>query len=268
MSEETPTEIYDPKTGEVQIAQPNAQDLALQARSAARVLEDVISSNERPPVMFNGKRYLEYPHWQTIASFYHVSVKTGEATYIQIGDVEGFRATSVIIDDRTGEVVGGADSYCMRDEPNWKSKPLFQLASMAQTRAGSKGLSNKYRHIAIIAGYEPTPSEEMTGDETRSKQPQVTMPKQKQSVLVEPEIDFPSSPPIGTGIPPSDGKSKSPTPAQKKLHVIAKGKGLSDEKIKAAMKFMYGKESSKDLTDEECTHLTDMVATGQIRNAS
>ena len=44
------------------------------------------------------------------------------------------------------------------DEP----VPLFQLKSMAQTRANAKALKNRFAWIVVLAGYSATPAEEMT----------------------------------------------------------------------------------------------------------
>jgi hypothetical protein len=41
--------------------------------------------------------------------------------------------------------------------------PLFQLASMSQTRACAKALRNVLSWVAVLAGYRPTPAEEMDG---------------------------------------------------------------------------------------------------------
>ena len=41
--------------------------------------------------------------------------------------------------------------------------PRFQLRSMAQTRAGAKALRNALAWVVVLAGYRPTPAEEMTG---------------------------------------------------------------------------------------------------------
>lgn len=41
--------------------------------------------------------------------------------------------------------------------------PLYQLASMAQTRACAKALRNVLARVVVLAGYRPTPAEEMTG---------------------------------------------------------------------------------------------------------
>lgn len=41
--------------------------------------------------------------------------------------------------------------------------PMFQLASMAQTRSGAKALRNVLSWVAVLAGYSATPAEEMDG---------------------------------------------------------------------------------------------------------
>ncbi len=41
--------------------------------------------------------------------------------------------------------------------------PLFQLRSMAQTRACAKALRNVLAWVVVLAGYKPTPAEEMQG---------------------------------------------------------------------------------------------------------
>jgi hypothetical protein len=45
--------------------------------------------------------------------------------------------------------------------------PLFQLRSMAQTRALAKVLANVLRWVPVLAGYKGTPAEEMSGDNSR-----------------------------------------------------------------------------------------------------
>ena len=52
---------------------------------------------------------------------------------------------------------------CLDNERNWRNKDYFQMASMAQTRAGSKALSNVLRFVvALDKTISGTPAEEMT----------------------------------------------------------------------------------------------------------
>jgi hypothetical protein len=49
-----------------------------------------------------------------------------------------------------------------RRQTGVEAVPLFQLASMAQTRACAKVLRNVLSWVAVLAGYRPTPAEELT----------------------------------------------------------------------------------------------------------
>lgn len=70
----------------------------------------------------------------------------------------------------------GADELVWEPNPNKPGKnrprkeriqtglervPLFQLASMAQTRANAKALRNVLSWVVVLAGYRPTPAEEL-----------------------------------------------------------------------------------------------------------
>ena len=53
---------------------------------------------------------------------------------------------------------------CLNDEPNWKKKPLFQLRSMAQTRASSRVYASVFRFVTVLAdNVAGTPAEELDG---------------------------------------------------------------------------------------------------------
>lgn len=61
-----------------------------------------------------------------------------------------------------GAVVGAGVARCTRGENKWKGRDDFSLESMAQTRATSKALKAPLGWIVALAGYKPTPAEEMT----------------------------------------------------------------------------------------------------------
>lgn len=191
-----------------------------EAKQAADALTKVISLKKNP-VKFNGEIYLEFEDWQTCAKFYGVTAKVERTAFVQYGNVAGFEATAVAI-DRNGAEISRAESLCLNDEANWgmvpqyewkdvldehgqkiwvegkdgkkrpkaervqvgeAAKPLFQLKSMAQTRACSKVLRQVFAWIVVLAGYRPTPAEEMTGQEQfedqddRGKKPPVSQPQ-------------------------------------------------------------------------------------------
>ena len=166
--------------GQIGVFDPDAQlDMAIRA---AKALNRVVIQKKKP-VIINGEQYLEFEDWQTLGQFDGVSVRTGEAEPVEINGVQGAKAKAFLYNNRTGELIGGAEAYCMRDEEKWGTRPKyewqgegdkrrrvkvgeevvpwFQLASMAQTRAGSKALRNKEAWVAVLGGYRPTPAEEM-----------------------------------------------------------------------------------------------------------
>ncbi len=144
------------------------EEVIAAATRAAKALERVLA-NKRKKVVINGEQYLEFEDWQTLGQFYGYTVRTLEAKPIEIGGAVGAYARAELIEIRTGEIIGGADAYCMRDEDRWDKRPWFQLASMAQTRAGAKALRNRLAWVAVLAGYKPTPAEEMQEGEFREE---------------------------------------------------------------------------------------------------
>ena len=153
------------------------------ASLAAKALKQVISLKAKP-VILNGEQFLEFDDWQLCGQFYGYAVKTGDAVPVEIDSVKGAKAHADLIDIKTGIYLGGAEAYCMRDEEHWNTRPKydwqgegdkrrrvkvgdevvpwFQLASMAQTRAGAKAFRNRLAWVVVLAGYRPTPAEEMT----------------------------------------------------------------------------------------------------------
>jgi hypothetical protein len=149
-----------------------------EARKAALALKDVIES-KKDKVVLNGKTYLTYEDWQTVGRFYGISAKVVSSTHVQYGEVSGFEARAVAILSSNGVEVSAAEAMCLNDEDKWgmrskyewvngkKTKvgeiptPLYQLKSMAQTRACAKALRNVLAFVPVLAGYQPTPAEEM-----------------------------------------------------------------------------------------------------------
>lgn len=136
-----------------------------EAQKAAAVLKDVISKKKNP-VKFNGRQYLEFEDWQTVGRFYGLTARVRESKYVQYGEAKGFEAIADAVLVATGDVVSTAEAMCLDDERNWKTRTLNQIRSMAQTRACAKALRNVLSWVVVLAGYAPTPMEEMDGIDT------------------------------------------------------------------------------------------------------
>lgn len=139
------------------------------ARRAATALTAIISTKKNK-VVLNGEQYIEFEDWQTIARFYNITVGVDWTKEImREGKLHGFEAKAIVYNS-AGSIISSAEASCLRDEGNWKSKPEFQLKSMAQTRASAKALRNVLAWVVVLAGFKATPAEEMDGVPFPSKQ--------------------------------------------------------------------------------------------------
>ena len=146
-----------------QLAMSRAPEIVLQeAAKAAHALRDVIESKPSKCVI-NGKTFLQFEDWQTLARFYGVTVAARSTNYIEQGRVRGYECHAEAI-RADGQVISAAQAMCLDDEAKWSDKPLFQLRSMAQTRAQAKALRNVLAWVVVMAGYAPTPAEEVDGN--------------------------------------------------------------------------------------------------------
>lgn len=217
MSHADETQLIEAQGQEIHVSRdPNA--VLAEAKKAAEALMAVVEKKPKP-VMYNGARYLEFEDWQTVGKFYGLTVKVRSTTFIQYGDVRGFEAAADVV-RQDGSVISSAEAMCLNDEENWSTRPkyewqddldadgkkqyytkdgrqnlkkkkvkvadiavpLFQLRSMAQTRACAKALRNVLAWVVVMAGYEPTPAEEVTGTEREaSDQTLPEKPKEKVS---------------------------------------------------------------------------------------
>lgn len=212
-----------------------------EARKAAQVLKDVISKKDKI-VKFNNEQYLEFEDWQTVGKFYGVTAKVTETKFIDYGGVQGFEAKAVAVLISNGVEVSAAEAMCLNDEDNWSMRaeydwqpdetgkrqkvkigerpvPLFQLRSMAQTRACAKALRNVLAWVVVLAGYKPNVAEEMTGNESAG-----TMERAKKA----------------------EGKVITENQA-KRFFAICKGSNMSQDQVKALLK-SYGFEADRDIT--------------------
>ena len=164
---------------QVSLAKPPSEVLS-DAKKAAVALKGVLDAKPKK-VMINNEQYLEFEDWQTVGKFYGVTVKVVSTAPVQFGDAMGFEATAAVL-RADGCEISRAESMCLNDEERWRGRPkygvmengqrgitgnepvpLFQLRSMAQTRACSKALRNVLAWVVVLAGYRPTPAEEMDG---------------------------------------------------------------------------------------------------------
>ena len=219
-------------------------EILSEAQKAATALSRVIAGKKKK-VMFNGEQYLEFEDWLTVAKFYGLTVGIKQTKFVEYGEVTGFEATATVI-NQSGVEVSAADAMCLNDEPNWAKKPLYQIRSMAQTRACAKALRQVLAWVVVLAGYRPTPAEEMI-------QQTVIPVKQKKMILTgdiepnsgDPMMAYDDSSSLEDVEPSKNGEVISEAQA-KRLFAISKSAGMSNDQIKD-MAARYGYEHSRDI---------------------
>jgi hypothetical protein len=200
------------------LAIQRAPELVLQeAKKAAKALNDLIESKPNKCVI-EGKTYLQFEDWQTLGRFYGVTVAARSTKYIEYGETRGFEATAEALLVGSNQVISSAEAMCLDDEWKWTDKPMFQLKSMAQTRACAKAFRNVLAWVVVLAGYQPTPAEEIEADA-----PAVPAPRRRSETA-----------PASTIEPPRRRDSNSISDAQiNRLYAIAREKGISKPELHA-----------------------------------
>ncbi len=159
----------NPPPNQTALAMARAPEIVLEeAAKAASALRDVIESKPNKCVI-RGKTFLQFEDWQTLGRFYGITVAARSTTYLEYGRVRGFECHAEAILVSTSQVISSAQAMCLDDEEKWKDSPLYQLRSMAQTRAQAKALRNVLAWVVVLAGYQPTPAEEIDGSQTNAR---------------------------------------------------------------------------------------------------
>ncbi|OQX11011.1 MAG: hypothetical protein BWK73_18670, partial [Thiothrix lacustris] len=119
----------------------------------------------------NGKKYVKVEGWTTLAVMMGVvarEVQTTEADGIYTAVVELVRMSD-------GACISRASAECGEEKP-WCTRPRYARRSMAQTRATGKACRLAFSWVMSLAGYEPTPLEEMPNDPIVAVVPQQIRP--------------------------------------------------------------------------------------------
>ena len=151
-AEEEKTEIV--KVEEKGVIMREAE-IIKQASEYASVLSDVIEK-QKLYTNIKGRKYVRVEGWQVLGALLKCRAVITEVKETP----EYFEATAEIINQR-GEVMGRGVARCYFSEKNWQDRDKYAVLSMAQTRAIGKAYRNNFAWILGLAGYEPTPAEEV-----------------------------------------------------------------------------------------------------------
>ena len=133
------------------------------AREMANALADVIERQKLATVI-QGRKHVNVEGWTTLGIMLGVvprEVSTIETDGVYTATVELVRVVDQGVISRASAECGSADELDRYGKPIWANRPRYARRSMAQTRATGKACRLAFSWIMALAGYEPTPAEEM-----------------------------------------------------------------------------------------------------------
>lgn len=153
------TEIVVSESPDMMMQTLDAAGIVSQASQVAGLLTNILR-DQKLVANISGREHVMVEGWTMLAAMMNHSVGTTGTEPVTIDGHAGFQ-THATVYDRHGNVVGSADGICTRGERSWAKRDDYALAGMAQTRAVSRALRQRFGFVIRLAGYESTPAEEM-----------------------------------------------------------------------------------------------------------
>lgn len=207
------------------------------ASEMARTLAEVIRS-QHLSTRIQGRDYVQVEGWTTLATMLGVTareVTTTENDGIYTAVVELVRLSDGAIVSRASAECGSPDELDRYGKPLWAKRARYARRSMAQTRATGKACRLAFSWVMRLAGYEPTPAEEMPNEHEQAA----------------------SHPAISSGSAPPAQRNGAPISAAQKRRLEARiGElGLDRERVKAWLSRAWKVEHFQDLPAARYTEL-------------
>jgi hypothetical protein len=164
--EELTTEQEALVVREFYFAGNSPEEVLEKVSAAARLLRELRAKNPSK-VVIGGKPYDGFDVLQTTGTLLGVTSTVRHTSFVKYGDVSGIEAVADVVTS-SGRVISSAVSMCLTDEERWSGRPLFQVSSMAQTRACRKALRNVLAWVVTLAGFEKELNEDSEDERPHS----------------------------------------------------------------------------------------------------
>ena len=151
------------------------------SKSLAKVIED-----RKLYKQIGNNRHVLVEGWNTLGAMVGISPKERSVSKHEDDGIIEYEAYVDLVRNNDGLVIGGASAICRTSENNWDNKPLYAVRSMSVTRATGKAFRLKLSWIMELAGFSPTPAEEM--DFINGEARDVTPKKTGQGSLTKAQI--------------------------------------------------------------------------------
>lgn len=123
------------------------------AGELARLIEDRGLANK-----IGTRKYVRVEGWTTLIAMLGV---TAREVSVQEQDDGSFVAVVELARVSDGVVIGRGSALCSPAEAKWRGRDAYAIRSMATTRATGKACRLAFSWIVTLAGFDPTPAEEI-----------------------------------------------------------------------------------------------------------
>lgn len=154
--------MTEPSTALVELGTLQASTPAALVSGATQISDQLakIIRDKKLANKIQGKEYVRVEGWTTLAALLGVIAREDKVHAEADGS---YIATVSLVRMTDGSVISTASAECGMDEPKWANGPRYARRSMAITRATGKAARLAFSWIMALAGFQPTPAEEMDG---------------------------------------------------------------------------------------------------------
>lgn len=152
------------RLGALAISDP--KEMISRAASLASALAEIIHSQKdlegKPTmyVMIKGKKFVRVEGWTTLGAMLGVVPIEEYCNPLVENEGKGYRAKVNLVRINDGMQVGGASAICKLTEKGWDAED-YATHSKAISRATGKAFRLSFAWIMKLAGFEPTPADEI-----------------------------------------------------------------------------------------------------------
>ena len=148
-----------------------------QAYQEAQRLVKVVASRCTGPgylVNIDGKQYPKIEWWTSVSASLGVFPQVVYSKRIDREDEIVYEAKVEV--HRNGQVLSSGEALCSSREARWQNADEYAIKSMAITRASGKAYRIPLSFLAVMAGLEVTPAEEMPSEASTEPKPSNEQP--------------------------------------------------------------------------------------------
>ncbi len=147
-----------------------SQDPEQAFKEAQRLVNIIAGKCSGPGYMVNikGKLYPKIEWWTTISASLGLFPQVVFAKRLDREDEIAYEAKVAVY--RNDQIIASGEAMCSNKELRWQNADEYAIKSMSITRASGKAYRIPLSFLAVMAGLEATPAEEMVRDNPASQE--------------------------------------------------------------------------------------------------